>query len=236
MKNPDDITKEWFDVESVHVQVSDQFEKALGWDIGSSFSDEEFVRLSGALRGSSLYVLPETVKDPDDNLRMDGIRLSVKHHAVMRMERVILFRPGGGFVLKNSKMRLLAAHKGNRLGARIVSIQAAMASELEFEAIELDAVGSCHESFNKFQDDRWIGYWLWPRLGFDAPIPDHVKGKHPDEFGGYDRVSELMFSDKDMLNWQLYGETLTAARFDLKEGSTSWDLLLRYANTHGIQV
>lgn len=229
--NRDELTNKWFNVDSVEVHISEELKRFV--DVNDFFSNDKLVRFSGAPRDSRLRVLPETSKD---GKRLEGIRLSVEHHAVVAMERVIHITPDRGGLLTNATFRVRASHRGNRLGARALAVQAEAAREEGFEAIRLDAIGSFAEATAKHLDDRFIGYWLWPRLGFDAPIPDYVRSKLSPKFSGCNLVSELMETQEGVDEWQLYGDTLLAARFDLSENSTSWKLLLRYLHSHGIQV
>lgn len=231
MKKRDAKTEEWFDIGSVQVHIDDELKKFI--DIGAFFSNEQLVAFSGALRGSTLRVSPVPTKDGN---ALEAIRLSVEHHAVDRMVRLINLTPDRGIVLTNATFRVRAAHRGNRLGARALAIQVQAAGQEGFDAIELDALGSYAESIVKHWDDRLIGYWLWPRLGFDAPIPAHVLAKLSPQFAGCKLVSELMVTEDGVKEWLVYGDSLQGARFDLSEESASRKLLLRYLNTHGIEL
>ncbi len=231
VKKRDAKTEEWFDVDSVQVHIEDGLKKFL--DIHDFFSNEQLIGFSGALRGSTLRVSPFVAKD---GTSLEAIRLSVEHHAVVGMVRLINLTPDRGTVLTNATFRVRAAHRGNRLGARALAIQVQAAEQHGFDAIELDALGSYAESIVKHWDDRLIGYWLWPRLGFDAPIPGHVRSKLSPQFRGCTFLSELMATEEGVREWQVYGDSLYAARFDLSEESASRKLLLRYLNTHGIEL
>jgi hypothetical protein len=231
----DDISKRWFDVDSVDVHISGEFPEYI--DPAKYFSNSDFVRLSGAFSGATIDVRPEFTKRGFNGAAVvDGIRLSVKHNAVMRMERILRLNETGGWLLHNAKIRIKPEMSGHRLGARIVTIQARAAQELGFEAIKLDAVGSYQQAQIKFEEDRWIGYYLWPRLGFDAPMPNHVLKSLPNEFLHCRQVSELLQSKEGIDWWLLYGDSLDSARFDLTADSVSWQLLLRYLSEHNIKV
>lgn len=235
MAERDAISKAWFDTDSVTVHVNDDLSDYI--KLAEYFSDSEIIRLSGAFAGAGIQVKPEFTKpDAAGNRALEGIRLSVSHTAVMRMERILRITAGGGWILHNAKIRIRPASAGKNLGARIVAIQARAAQELGFEAIQLDAVGNHQQACIRFQEDRWVGYWLWPRLGFDAPIPAHVFRSLLPEFKHCERVSELLQSEDGINWWQLYGDSLDDARFDLTPDSVSWQLLVSYLSERDIKV
>jgi len=83
-----------------------------------------------------------------------------------------------------------------------------------------------------YRSDGFNGYYTWPRLGYDADIPENFKkfymtGEERVEWGRPIRVSDLMKHPKARENWKNFGES-TDMTFDLREGSLSNYILDAY--------
>jgi len=74
---------------------------------------------------------------------------------------------------------------------------------------------------------REVGYYLFPRLGFDAPIPDQLAGRLPPGLRRVRRLLDLMRFEAGRQWWRLHGVGLEAT-FDLRPGSCSWMVFRRY--------
>ncbi|MBF5007156.1 hypothetical protein [Diaphorobacter caeni] len=75
-------------------------------------------------------------------------------------------------------------------------------------------------------DQRYIGYKVWPKLGFDAPLwPDEVA--QAPHLAHCQSVQDILATDAAW--WDKYGSQRLMT-FDLTANSTSWRNLLPYVN------
>lgn len=231
-EGPDDrdkISRMWFDATRVDLEMVD--------DVSLFLDEEALVGLSGAMSDSKVTVrkvLRQTPSDPEPVL--EAISLHISHPAVFSMTRLLRQDANHDWYVENAKFRIRADYAGRGLAARSLTVQARAAQQLGFRYIALDAVGDYTLARLRFPEDRWVGYWVWPRLGFDANIPESTLRRLPEDFQNCRRVAELMDTDEGLNAWELYGETLNGARFDLTAGSTSWQLLAKYSEERNIKV
>jgi hypothetical protein len=230
MDEQDETSRRWFDPRKVRLEVVD--------DVSAYFDEEALIGLSGAMSDSTVTVrkifsAPATY---DGEPVLEAIRLQIHHQAVFSMSRLLRRTPAGEWSVENAKFRIRHEFAGRRLSARSLVIQARAAQELGFQHIALDAVGDYTMARLKFPDDRWAGYWVWPRLGFDATVPESARRRLPARFRSCHWVSELMSSNEGLDAWELHGETLQGAKFDLTANSTSWQLLAKYNLQRNIKV
>jgi len=121
--------------------------------------------------------------------------------------------------LENEKNRVREADRGKGLGSEAFAAQVEAASRLGVDRIEAYAAQSA--GFN--------GYYTWPRLGFDAPLPPSGPGGPlpglPPGLAGARRLSDLMATPEGRAWWKAHGISLDVA-FDPRPGGASrlvWD-------------
>lgn len=224
MEERDEVSRLWFDASRVKIDMVDA--------VSVFFDEEALIALSGAPSDSTVTVT-KVVSAAGD---FEAIRLHVHHPCVFSMARFIRLTADGEWVIENAKFRIRHDYAGRKLAARSLAIQARAAQELGFRRIVLDAIGDHFLAQLRHPEDRWIGYWLWPRLGFDAKLPAGAEQRLPYHFQGCQRVSELVSSEEGADAWLLHGESLLGATFDLTVGSVSWQLLAKYLQQHNIKV
>ena len=78
------------------------------------------------------------------------------------------------------------------------------------------------------------GYYTWPRLGFDAVIPDEYLNELPPELDGCETLLDLFCSDGGPEWWLRHGGTVNVT-FDLSPGSESRRVLKAYQRAKGRQ-
>ncbi|OWQ88605.1 hypothetical protein CDN99_17350 [Roseateles aquatilis] len=217
----DEITKEWFDASTVRVHRTS--------DLADWHTDEELIRLSGAPKTSKLHV----------RLTDDGrIELVVTNQDLLcePMVRYISQDEGGyvfeihnaGFVLRPQFRRL-------GIGVRSVAMELHEARRLDyFSKATVNAVGDWH---NKDGSEGLSGYYVWARMGFNAPLPptmrEHVR--LPARCRQCADMVELLSTDQGRDFWLRYGSTIDL-EFSLREPSTSWVQFKRYAQERNIKV
>lgn len=104
------------------------------------------------------------------------------------------------------------------LGSVSFALSAIAAYKLGFTSITLIAAGG--KQFNK----RHVGYKVWPRFGFDAPV-DATDVLEDLRFSSYTCVQEVIANDEAL--WEEHGSQ-RMMQFDLSAGSASWRKLLPY--------
>ena len=83
-------------------------------------------------------------------------------------------------------------------------------------------------------DDSWVGYKVWPKLGYDGEIPYEVRGILPPEFESQipkskPKVSDILKLEGGSKWWDENGGSFEA-EFDLSKGSHSRQVLEAYVN------
>ncbi|NHZ95732.1 hypothetical protein [Massilia sp. CCM 8734] len=74
--------------------------------------------------------------------------------------------------------------------------------------------------------DALIGYWVWPKLGFDAPVHVAEMTRHRDTtMHGLRTVQEVLAHCPEW--WETYGSA-RPMQFHLRANSPSWSILLNY--------
>jgi hypothetical protein len=101
------------------------------------------------------------------------------------------------------------------------------AYRLGFSHIQLYGAG--HGPLHRDDPDALVGYWVWPKLGFDAPVDAAEMTRHPDgSMHGLRTVQEVLSRSSEW--WEAYGSA-RPMRFDLRSNSPSWSILLNYIYT-----
>jgi hypothetical protein len=113
-------------------------------------------------------------------------------------------------------------------------VEIQQAKELGFTRILTFAVGDW-ANFDAPEPLR--GYYVWPAMGFDGPIPEELR-THPElpqELVGSTRILELWDSDAGADFWMEFGSSVHV-EFDLADGSDSWNRHWRYTAERDIEV
>lgn len=214
----DAITKVWFNHATVQVYREP--------NVPDVFDDEALVGLCGAFSDSRVLV----------NFTGMFLQLEVIHPAVRLMRRELSYDlDAGKWVVFNAKLRLQPDYWGRDLGVRSIALQARAAQALGVGHLATFAVGDFSTASNPRKEDRWSGYIVWPKIGFDADIPADMLHRLPAAQAAARRLSDLMASSEGQ-DWWLRNGSDIAVRFDLASGSVSWRLLERYTSERGIRV
>jgi GNAT superfamily N-acetyltransferase len=70
------------------------------------------------------------------------------------------------------------------------------------------------------RDDRmgYVGYWVWPLLGFDGPLPGEIRLTLPASLSSARRVRDLLLSEVGQALWHEHGDSVSLV-FDLRSNS-----------------
>lgn len=190
------------------------------------FSCKELISLSGAISNSML------------NVSYTGlfIKLEVKHPAILEMSRELFYDIDRScWVIYNSKFCVQDEYRRRYLGVRSITVQARAAQRIGVGRILAYAKGNCKTFAQTDKAEQWLGYWLWPRVGFDAYIPEAIRSRLSTGFQNCWRLSELIATEAGAYEWYLRGDSINV-EFDLTPGSSSWQTLERYIARRAIEV
>lgn len=119
---------------------------------------------------------------------------------------------------------LLAATAPEHLGTVAFGLMAINAYRLGFEYISLFAAG--HGPLTQRDVDAFVGFNVWPKLGFDAPVTPVELNRCPlTELIGAQTVQDIIAVAPQW--WSAHGTGRTM-RFDLTAKSRNWAILLHY--------
>lgn len=197
--------------------------------IGRDVQPAEWAELVGAPDGSTLRVATARVD-------LDGMRESVQillDHPWLEGTAVrYVYRDDGSRLAMFNDFVFFRPGSPPGVGTRLLVLQVRKAISLGIEHIATDAAGGPGSTF--------VGYSVWPRLGFDGPIPPAARAKvdalpedHP--LRTAQTVRDLMARPGGRAWWQANGSEFRAY-FDLAEGSVSRRLLAAYTREKGIIV
>jgi hypothetical protein len=157
-----------------------------------------------------------------------GLELRTRIHLLAEDEQngVIAFHDETGPAIWADALyiqRLMLANDApERLGTVAFGLMAITAYRLGFSHINLFAAG--HGPINRADPNRFVGYNVWPKFGFDAAVTPVELNRFPGrELNGISTVQDIITSAP--LWWERHG-TGRRMRFDLATGSRSWSILL----------
>jgi hypothetical protein len=183
---------------------------------GRALSEREWGRLVGAFDDAIIDV---TVGSSGAKVRV------VVHHPYVRaMERSIAIDPTGRTFMVNEQL-FVRPEAPAGLGTRIMAHQVREAARLGVAYIELTAVRG-----------PWAnGYYTWPRLGYNAPLPDALAATLPPDLRDARDLEGLFDRTGGAQWWREYGQTIEV-RFELTPRSASIRRFRRYLLEREIRI
>ena len=180
----------------------------LGWlkqRTGRNWSLQDIASLVGATDDA---IVEATVEGTESSYMKVHIR-SPRYHS----DRVIK-RVDGKLVIKNALLVIEKPFQGAGLGAQILGRQVEHASKWGFDRLITDAAQSSGP-------DGYVGYYAWPRLGYNAPIPPAVKAKVAAKYPDAVTVRDLMKTQERRDWWKEHGVWTDGMTFQLQPGAES---------------
>ncbi len=218
MQNPDAISRRWFDPSTVTVAVDQNVPQIL--------ANEDYIGLSGAMSHSTVHV----------SFVGGLIQLEVLSPAVRRMIRRIVYDMAAeALSVWNAKFVIRPEFRGQDLAVRSIVVQARCAANLGFAYLSTYAAGDISTATAINQAEAWSGYYVWPRLGFNAEIPEDVASLLPPELRYATTLIDLVSTARGAQFWFEHGHGLDL-KFDLTDRSISWQTLMRYTSERQIGV
>jgi hypothetical protein len=101
--------------------------------------------------------------------------------------------------------------------AMVSSVEAARKAGVS--RIVLNAAGNSSATKGSLTSTPWRGYTIWPRMGFDAPLPASIKAKLPPDLSHAKSLLDLHATPEGTRWWRDNGEDLDV-KFDLTDRSS----------------
>jgi hypothetical protein len=101
--------------------------------------------------------------------------------------------------------------------AMVSSVEAAHKAGVS--RIVLNAAGNSSATKGSLTSTPWRGYTIWPRMGFDAPLPSSIKAKLPPDLSHAKSLLDLHATPDGTRWWRDNGEDLDV-KFDLTDRSS----------------
>jgi hypothetical protein len=179
--------------------------------LGFSLEPEELIGLSGAPKGSTVTAevvgvgtTPPGFDDPPSKIEdtPKGIKLTVKNSIFIEdFNEVIIYRTSSNTTgLYIQLVDFTDAFGFTGVGALMIKslLGVIAATELAFDRLRLMAAGGRSWGDRNPQGKRWIGYNVWPKMGFDMPLHAETGkivpffGKFPSKLRACARVSDVL--------------------------------------------
>jgi hypothetical protein len=118
------------------------------------------------------------------------------------------------------------------IGLKSFATQVMHAERFGIERIETYAAGN----FEMAQDKAgFIGYYNWPRSGYNARLTPADWDKFPETFRGIHDLNDLFLQTNGKFVWKYKG-TAREMLFDLDRNARSWRILEAYLQERGFTI
>lgn len=141
--------------------------------------------------------------------------------------RRFFLKPVGRSWVENESIKINNDQQGYGLGATVLARQVDQLGRLGFSKIEATAYRNDAQQWA-----NWVGWKVWPKMGYDGPLTDSVKAILPDHMRHYTMVSDLMETPEGREWWDENGDS-TKVEFNLSQGSRSLQVLNEYLAKKG---
>ena len=189
---------------------------ARSWVEGMGLTEEDIISMVGAPNGTGVKVsrygpaaVQISVDDGGDNIKV--------------MDRV-LFDDNGELAMEHELFTLTD------------SAPSGYATKIMSEAIpSMEENGVKYIKAFGIRSNSWVGYYVWPKFGFDAPIEESGNANAIAElFPGVEYISDLYKTQEGRDWWLEYGDSMDYV-FDMSEGSRSRDIFNKYMERKGLE-
>ncbi len=189
---------------------------ARKWVEGMGLTEEDIISMVGAPSGTGVKVsrygpaaVQISVDDGGDNIKV--------------MDR-ILFDDNGELAMEHELFTLTD------------SAPSGYATKIMSEAIpSMEENGVKYIKTFGIRSNSWVGYYVWPKFGFDAPIEESGNANAIAElFPGVEYISDLYKTQEGRDWWLEYGDSMEYV-FDMSKGSRSRDIFNKYMERKGLE-
>lgn len=206
---------------AVRVHRADEVDR-LAMDLfGRPLSPAEW----GQAIGAPIGALVEVAADPVARAGQGEVLVIASHPLFAEgMERRFFRGSDGRVVCRNERFVLHSFGQGRGIGAAIFARQVDALRQLGVARIELDAAGAPASPYR--------GYYVWPRLGCDAPLAPDEQRRLPAGLTGATTLHELLTRPGGVAYWRLHGSG-REVMFDLSPNSPHGAILRAYLEEKG---
>ncbi len=187
----------------------DDVRKAVKSILGDDWKPSHAAALTGA--------------EPDATVSMDGFGYAINMHiwgkdGAYSMTRTLKKRMDGSDTVFMENDFFKTHDNGKGLGAKLFADQVDRCREAGIERIETVAARGSGE---------YVGYKVWPKLGYDGKLSDSALSELPKQFQSAKTIQELYRMPGGVDAWDKFGQSIHLM-FDLRDGSQSMERLNKY--------
>lgn len=203
----DNTTKKYFNGKNLSIERNnaDEVDQRVKKLFGKSLSDTDFKHLAGAPDGSYITITPH-----HDPKRGDAVIVEVQHDNITpwgedKRGAVFTLESGSEPGKPNIYYDGLSTQGVRGFGARMMGYTIQKARDLGMGYI------TCHAAGNSESKDLQ-GWKMWPKVGFDALLPERVKGELmksslPEDARNSQYINELQKTKEGQKFWMREGES-----------------------------
>jgi hypothetical protein len=191
---------------------------------GRVFTTAELGRLSAAPDGTELTFI-------SDQSRIAIVGENRRYFEDGKPIRRNLVNTPSGLVIVNVQLEIKPEFRRSGVGFNMLKYQIEAARQLKVENIAcLAARWGKDENYQRVELD---GYMVWPKLGFDGPIPDAVRPLLGSTFQQLDTIQQLVQADGGWKEWKQHGAAAHLT-FDVASGSVHSEFFAAYGQKKGL--
>ena len=206
-------------IKAIYAEGAREFARQL---IARDFTDEELADAVGALDDATLKVVKKS--------GADELRIEIEHPQIKEQHRWMRRDLNGDLLIFNYRFyKQLGTPQGIALDS--FQRQVGGARALGVKRIETFAAG---DFLSALQPDGEVGYLVWAKFGFDAPLPEKFRwqvARNP-TLAGVMTLNELIARPGGEKWWQDFGSGLKMV-FDLSPGSSMMEMFRNYLRRKG---
>jgi hypothetical protein len=189
--------------------------------VGTEMADSAWAALVGAADDATVEVIP------DSSDHGPAIQLRVSHPWLEGPALRYLYRDSAGRLAVRNEYLEVREMAPDGVATRMLAHQIRAARQLGVAYLSAEAAGGPGSPF--------VGYDVWPKLGYDGLIPEGVRQRLPDQFRGAVYVLDLVTAPGGADWWRRNGRGFEAT-FDLHDGSRSLDVHAAYTARRGVRI
>ena len=203
-----------FQPQNIKIGCSNSVRKAIEKIIGKSLSDAELSMLVGAIDYSTVEF---------SEYANNTFLAQIKHKHILEQVRLLGKTSSGVLYLKNE---VFQTHPDSPKKIGLVSLarEIYQAKNLGFSYIRTFASGK--------KGDENIGYYIWARFGFNAPLTAKEKAKLPDFLKSANDLNDIFLLGGKF--WWLQNGTGRDMIFELGENKKSYQIWQAYLQEKGV--
>ena len=189
--------------------------------VGRDLQQAEWAALVGAPDEATVDVMA------DHGDYRPAVRLDLTHGWLEGPAIRFVYRDPLGMVAIRNQFLHVRDEAPDGVAVRLLAQQVQAARALGVAYLAAEAAGGPGSPF--------VGYFVWPRLGFTGPLPEAARRRLPPVYGDVADVLDLVLRPGGADWWRRHGRSFEAT-FDLREGSRSLAALTAYTQRKGIRL